>query len=275
MGNESSVESSEEFNYLIQRSGMTKAGKCTQQWAVLYNILGRSCKLALNRSHGVGMTGDEKFSISTEDGISLSNIYHQVIEVQRDKALDYKFLGYGGVDEGSYSICDSSSNPQIKAISLFYGGESERNGFVFVNLVYKPWAREPYAFTLTHYLALCTQKIDLGLSVEVRIRNSRWNANSGLEFKGPVQHPASALFKMFNIQKQKYPLTYIIPKCPHCEYGDRNSSSHLLISESEDSDNSLSIQSRIGQRMKGLLNNGGNIIGNGNGNMYIDLGSKR
>ncbi|MED6185457.1 hypothetical protein PIB30_057257 [Stylosanthes scabra] len=241
MGNKSSVESSEEFNYLIQRSGVTKAGKCTEQWAVFYNIMGRSCKLALSMSHGVGMKGDEKFSISIEDAY-----------------LQATF------------IINPFSNPQRRADIHFYGGKSERKGFVFVNLVYKPWAREPYALTLTHYLALCTEKIDLGLSVKVIIKNSRWSSNSGLELKGPIQHPASAIFKMFNyVREGSY------PKCPHCEYGDRNSSSHLLPSESEDSDNSLSIQSQIGQIMKGLLNNGGKVTGNGNGNMYIDLGSKR
>ncbi|QHO48559.1 uncharacterized protein DS421_1g06480 [Arachis hypogaea] len=39
-----------------------------------------------------------------------------------------------------------------------------------------------------------SEKIDIGLSATVTITDNRWSASSDLEFKGPFQHPASALF---------------------------------------------------------------------------------
>ncbi|KAL4342847.1 uncharacterized protein DS421_11g319700 [Arachis hypogaea] len=57
-----------------------------------------------------------------------------------------------------------------------------------------------------------SEKIDIGLSATVTITDNRWSASSGLEFKGPFQHPASALFHMFDeFRKNKYP-HYLPPR---------------------------------------------------------------
>ena len=126
--------------------------------------------------------------------------------------------------------------------------------------------------TLAHYYAVSNgycfrgSKIDVGLSMIVKIQVSN---DSGLDIKieGPVQHPVTALFYMFDeVRKTGIWKPTFCPHCAKIQKMQRN----WLQTESEDSDNFQPTRHNYPKHMgKCVVANDGKVKGNNNGNLNL------
>ncbi|MED6118701.1 hypothetical protein PIB30_005173 [Stylosanthes scabra] len=208
--------------------------------------MGGSCKLDVTRTHGVGINCDDNFIISIKDNVS-GTIYNKVFDVPTIKGFSYYLTSSAETDFGhrnNYYPPPLKGGLTIWREVHFYGDSCKRKGLVSVERLWNvppkrslP-GRKPHQTTLTHFLASSTP-----------------------EFKGPFQHPASALLHMFDEFKRNKYEANLPPMCLHCE--------PFLSSQNEESHDSTA-SSKLEQIIeRSFLNNTGNIQGDGNGNIVI------
>ncbi|CAI8594742.1 unnamed protein product [Vicia faba] len=158
----------------------------------------------------------------------------------------------------------------IETCVYLYGNGSKRGFLVLEEMRNSRNNEKTCKVTVAHYYAVSSRnvfsqnKIDIGLSVIVSIQVS---SEVGLDISvhGPAQHPARALNSMYHdVMKTG---VWKLTKCSHCakmvrDHGDL---------ESEDWDDSVPLHVKDGKKYsQSIMDNGGVVIGNNNGNMHVE-----
>ncbi|KAK2397826.1 hypothetical protein QL285_059364 [Trifolium repens] len=135
----------------------------------------------------------------------------------------------------------------------------------------------PYMVTIAHYYAVSCgnffgkSKIDIGLSAIVKIQASEDDTGLDFEVEGPTQHPATALFYMFDEVRKTG--IWKPTSCPHCAKIKKQQQHNRMPwqqSETEDSDNFRPPRRNVPKQIGGsVIANDGAIKGNHNGNVIV------
>lgn len=150
----------------------------------------------------------------------------------------------------------------------------------YKGLYYSEWNEEkkekPRMVTVAHFYAhsnsgekLPKSTINIGFSIVVKIRVLD---NGKLDFKidGPIQHPSSDLFYMF--EKVKRSGRWTPTSCPHCAEIQIQKQRRWMSpcqSDSEDGDGYLPAASgRHGSSQQQMARNNGQFAGDGSGSIY-------
>lgn len=241
------------------------------KWNVSYTIDSSKCILDLRRvSSKDGKVNSISFQIG-DDMYSDSNIWFAV-------SRDTSFLGSTTPPlllNGGFKNCKQRRNSTTNASGyvmetcVYLYGSGSRRGFLVLEEMRKSGnAEKPCKVTVAHYYAvsirnLFSYKIDIGLSMIVMIQPS---SEVGLDITvhGPSQHPAKALHSMFHevLKTGIWKPT----KCSHCATMIRDHSD----SESEDCDDFLPPHVHgLRKNVQSIIDNGGVVKGNNNGNLYV------
>ncbi|KAL5079723.1 hypothetical protein RYX36_008144 [Vicia faba] len=178
---------------------------------------------------------------------------------------------------GAFKNCKQKNNKTTNAAGFviqtcvyLYGNGSKRGFLVLEEMRNSRNNKKTCKVTVAHYYAVSSRSvfsqniIDIGLSVIVTIQVS---SEVGLDISvhGPAQHPGRALNSMFHdVMKTG---VCKLTKCSHCakmvrDHGDL---------ESEDWDDSLPLHVKDGKKYsQSIMDNGGVVIGNNNGNMHVE-----
>lgn len=96
-------------------------------------------------------------------------------------------------------------------------GRDRQKGLVVIEWKKKVWNQNPYEVVVSHYFA-SLQGNNTGFSVVARIRGE--DGPGALKLEGPVFHPATALFEMFdNVLRSG---SWTPNACPHCAACNNN-----------------------------------------------------
>lgn len=273
-------------------------GKVTQTWEVSYDVEGLTCTLSMVKT--LGADSNEKLEINIKDSTHREKISHEVIKeysegfcesVQTSETglLDVSYVcssGYSRKARGRVIEASSSTYfPQTRKTTNSTGvttstticrtGSGTRQGLLVREWKKKKGDEKPYMGTIAYYYANSNSResnprsrLDIGLSIVVKIRVSDNGYFTYLDFTidGPVQHPSSALFYMF--EEVERTRVWEAMACPHCANIQRQRRWMLWQSESEDSD-SLP-PARAGYYGRGQQNarNNGVFVGDANGSIF-------
>ncbi|MED6122390.1 hypothetical protein PIB30_039323 [Stylosanthes scabra] len=130
---------------------------------------------------------------------------------------------------------------------------------------------KPYMLSVTHYYASLENGKDVGLSIQVKRIKAASSGSLDFAVDGPHLHPANALFYMYDeIIRSRKPIS-----CPHCANNIIQNLRMSYPSESEDSDIDTAVlplgrsQNAAAGGGRSILENGGTVRGNYNGNLNI------
>ncbi|MED6122394.1 hypothetical protein PIB30_039326 [Stylosanthes scabra] len=206
------------------------------------------------------------------------------VTVHRDEvgALSYNMPSYSPRKTFGYSYKAFVRDRIKNTITNAWGGITEtyielnehgRMRFMFV----MEWKKrsnksdgKPYMLSVTHYYASLENGKDVGLSIQVKRIKAASSGSLDFAVDGPHLHPANALFYMYDeIIRSRKPIS-----CPHCANNIIQNLRMSYPSESEDSDIDTAVlplcrSQNGGGRGRSILENGGTVRGNYNGNLSI------
>ncbi|RDX64467.1 hypothetical protein CR513_56978, partial [Mucuna pruriens] len=234
---------------------LQQVGVFNEKWSMLHVVDASSCVLELLRRLGDGKGLILKLQgMDTGDGKHPALAYDFVFNIQAITETGVQVWPYYSVTNTTLVIKQSKDNVMETEVYLY--GIEHKGGLIVVQKKKTKGVDLPYALTVAHYYAtsagindIYNTKTNFGLSVVAKIRAS--NGNLDMKVEGPEQHPASALFYMFDeVNKTgKWEPTM----CPHCLNVRRQRSQQ---SDSEDSDSVPAAQPR-GSRQNSSISNDG------------------
>ncbi|XP_061355299.1 uncharacterized protein LOC133299821 isoform X2 [Gastrolobium bilobum] len=267
-------------------------------WKLSYDVDGSNCVLNFTKTTG-GNPNDEEIEIEIVDlyenkiidkiqGKNINdNITLKYSNCFRDR-IRREEAGLFQVDTFSREIERKIKNSSIRHLtSLYTRKNTNACGFVTETTVHmygsgtrkglhvREWKKKrgdqnPYMGTVAHYFAYfkTCDRTDIGLSVVVKIRVLD-DGTLNFDVEGPIQHPCSALFHMFDeVNRTRI---WKPTSCPHCANIQRQR--NFMFSDSEDSDNNNNLpEARPRSRNQdsgSFLANDGVVKGNGNGNFTV------
>ncbi|XP_027923708.1 uncharacterized protein LOC114181445 [Vigna unguiculata] len=259
---------------------VNRSGFWSEKWTMSYTVDLSTCTITITRSgkdEGAKALLIQLFTvIPSETGSSEKYVFdldvHTVTESDAliNASLSSKLCGRGSLTrfEPTDQIHPGSSVTET-LLCLF--GAGDKGGLNVLEMKKKIKEEQPYAVTLAHYFAITSAgiidfsrtKTDAGLSVVVKIRAS--DGNLDITVEGPDQHPGFGLRYLFGeaVRTKIWKPTL----CPHCANIQKQRSTMIWQSESDDSE-SVPVARRHGggQKILRTVNNGGRFNGNGNGN---------
>ncbi|TKY49985.1 hypothetical protein E2542_SST27436 [Spatholobus suberectus] len=127
-------------------------------------------------------------------GVNFSYLNNNLYERDATRNTKLKSTPGGG-------IIETSLNPYNVR------GRDRQRGLVVIEWKKKSWDQNPYMVTVSHYFA-SFYKTNVGFSVVAKIRGE------DLQVEGPVFHPATSLFEMFDHVLRSG--NWTPNACPHC-----------------------------------------------------------
>lgn len=272
-------------------------GKLTQTWEVSYNVEGLTCTFSMVKT--LGNNSNDKLEINIRDTMHREKINDAVIRtdfegfrewVKRSETglLDVSYVcsrGYSEKARDSDIACSSKYIPCTRNTNNSTGvttstticpyGSGTRQGLLVREWKKKKGDEKPYMGTIAHYYANSNSpesnprsRLDIGLSIVVKIRVSD-DGNLNFTIDGPVQHPSSALFYMF--EEVERTGVWEAMACPHCANIQRQRRWSRWMSwqsESEDSDSLPPVRAGYYGRRQQHARNNGVFVGDANGSIF-------
>ncbi|KAK2397832.1 hypothetical protein QL285_059370 [Trifolium repens] len=252
-----------------------------KKWIMSYKVDGSNCCLESEKHFTTNGAKPEKTVLIIRDDICPSDGIKLRITKQKNNVLelDYtiQFIRHG--PKNFFDTCQTQVNNTIntETIVIDYGSGS-KGGLVIIKKKKISKDEIPYMVTIAHYYAVSCgnffgkSKIDIGLSAIVKIQASEDDTGLDFEVEGPTQHPATALFYMFDEVRKTG--IWKPTSCPHCAKIKRQQQQHNRMpwqqSETEDSDNFRPPRRNVPKQMGGsVIANDGAIKGNHNGNVIV------
>ncbi|WJX30125.1 hypothetical protein P8452_18698 [Trifolium repens] len=252
-----------------------------KKWIMSYKVDGSNCCLECEKHFTTNGAKPEKTVLIIRDDICPSDGIKLRITKQKNNVLelDYtiQFIRHG--PKNFFDTCQTQVNNTIntETIVIDYGSGS-KGGLVIIKKKKISKDEIPYMVTIAHYYAVSCgnffgkSKIDIGLSAIVKIQASEDDTGLDFEVEGPTQHPATALFYMFDEVRKTG--IWKPTSCPHCAKIKRQQQQHNRMpwqqSETEDSDNFRPPRRNVPKQMGGsVIANDGAIKGNHNGNVIV------
>ncbi|TKY49987.1 hypothetical protein E2542_SST27438 [Spatholobus suberectus] len=262
-------------------------GESYEEKSVSYNVDDRTAKVSVKRTRDTGFNPAEKFVISITDSDKVNLLFwrawpyrfEMMVEraqgqhlkvsyaktcVVQDKDIFWMVVPLTNkvkITPPPLNLYEQDATKNAKITNTPGGGITEtslnpyrvrgcdkQRGLVVIEWKKRGWDQNPYLVTVSHYFATL-QKTNTGFSVVATIRGDR----DDLQVEGPVFHPATSLFEMFDQVLRSGRWT---PNaCPHCAThidGDDN----IPVSRyyaTTDVDNS----NRMQQWLSSIMNNSG------------------
>ncbi|KAJ1386791.1 hypothetical protein SESBI_40534 [Sesbania bispinosa] len=246
-----------------------------EAWKVSYTIEGsKRCLLNLTRYYG---NQGDWVRLSFHD--SLPSTRYIIFFIRRSRAennlVELERSDFSiGLDYTKFLTNETNNYPWggVTKTMAFHYGSGSSGDLLVIEQKTKNGYRNPYMVTVTHYYAFGSRNIDIGLSM---VLNTWVSEDNKFEYmlEGPVLHPSSALFFMFqDLSTRTRSRTWTPIACPHCYNNIPRQPNGQ--SEGEESDSSISRlrgsrQNAMSRRS--LLANDGDIRGNGKGNIIFFL----
>lgn len=260
MGNNHPGEATK-FAAIKMRKGEAN-GESYEEKSVSYNVDDRAANVSIKMTRVTGSNPSEKFIISINDSdkvnlLSWRSVWPYRFEMMVEKAQQHLKLSYAKTcviqDKDVYrmmvplynkvkiaftppplNLYEQDAIKNAKITNTASGGVTEtslnpyrvrgcdkQRGLVVIQWKKREWDQNPYLVTVSHYFATL-HKTNTGFSVMATIRRG---GEDGLQVEGPVFHPATSLFEMFDQVLRNGCWTPNM--CPHCAtHNDDDDNSH-------------------------------------------------
>ncbi|XP_061355295.1 uncharacterized protein LOC133299820 [Gastrolobium bilobum] len=260
-------------------------GITRKTWELSYKLERSSCVLNLNKT--TGRNQDEVLEIiivdwlenKINDEIQGTNINDNITREYSQAFIDRVRRAEVGLFEvyNTFSyVYEPGKRPRFMSLNTRkttneWGGVTETTVHVYGSgtrkgLYVREWKKRregqnPYMGTLAHYYVYN----NIGLSVVVKIRVLD-DGTLYFDVEGPIQHPCSALFKMF--EEVNTTGIWTPTSCSHCAKIQKQR--NFMFSDTEESDNDNLPEDSRNQSAHAIVSNSGVVKGNGNGNLIVN-----
>jgi hypothetical protein len=231
-------------------------------YIVSYHVGGKVVRLYLEIIYWASLSGEPPIKFLRFCSHEPESVYAFVIDIANHNLLNHiPIYTMKGCNEKYFANeIKNQWGGFTKTDVDFRGGENDGN-LVVVELKRKQGFTKPFEITVTHYYAVSSQNYEVGLSVMVDIKVL--NNNLDVSWKGPSEHPSSALLEMF--QQVSRTWTWKSTYCPHCASQTRI---QQFQTETEtDGDEERDQHQQIGRCS---IDNRGVIIGDYSGSIIVD-----
>ncbi|KAK2397812.1 hypothetical protein P8452_18690 [Trifolium repens] len=251
-----------------------------KKWIMLYKVDGSKCYLEFEKHFTTNGAKPDKTGLIIRDDKCASNGIQLIITKRKNNVLelDYTIQLIRHDPKFSFDTCQTQVNNTIytETIVIDYGSGS-KGGLVIIEKKKISKDEMPYMVTIAHYYAVSCgnffgkSKIDIGLSAIVKIQASEDDTGLDFEVEGPTQHPATALFYMFDeVRKTGIWKPTSCPQCAKIKKQQQHNRMPWQQSETEDSDNFRPPRRNVPKQIGGsVIANDGAIKGNHNGNVIV------
>ncbi|WJX25916.1 hypothetical protein P8452_14904 [Trifolium repens] len=262
----------------IQKEEFSPENPLFKRWIMSYMVDGSKCRLEVEKHFTTnGAKPEKSWLITIYDNICAGDGIWVEIKKRKNNVLEFDYTTFIRHDDPKFSFETCLTQVIYTETIVIDYGSGSKGGLVIIEKKKISKDEKPYMVTIAHYYAnscgnfFGKSKIDIGLSAIVKIQASEEDIGLDFEVEGPTQHPATALFYMFDEVRKTG--IWKPTSCPHCAKIKKQQQHNRMPwqqSETEDSDNFRPPRRNVPKQMGGsVIANDGAIKGNHNGNVIV------